>query len=100
MGKDGFDIKVAVDFTTREGGGLRATSPDVPGLLLSSEDVDALLEDVAPAIEHILKINHDMDVEMRPLTSFRDHLEKKGVIPKPPITGPTVVEFAGRLRAA
>lgn len=100
MVKDGYDIKVAVDFTKREGGGVRATSPDVPGLFLSSDDIDALLEDVAPAIEHILKINHGMDVEMRPLQRVRDFLEKQGVIPRRDMVVPAVVEFAGRQRAA
>lgn len=100
MGTNGYDIKVAVDFTVREGGGLRATSPDVPGLFLSSADIDALLADVAPAIEHILKINHGMDVEMRPLARVRDFLEQEGVIPRRNMIVPAVVEFAGRQRAA
>lgn len=100
MGTDGYDIKVAVDFTAREGGGLRATSPDVPGLFLSSSDADALIADVAVAIEHILKINHGMDVEMRPLVRVRDILEQQGVIPRRDMITPTAVEFAGRQRAA
>lgn len=100
MGTEGYDIKVAVDFTAREGGGLRATSPDVPGLFLSSDDPDALLADVAPAIERLLKVNHGMDVEMRPLARVRDFLEKQGVIPRREMSVPSQVEFAGRQRAA
>ena len=100
MGKDGYDIKIAVDFSAREDGGLRATSPDVPGFLLSSANVTALIEDVAPALEHILKINHGIDVEMRPLTDAKDFLAKRGVIPAPATMRPGKVEFAGRLRAA
>lgn len=77
MGRDGYDILIAVDFQQREGGGLRASSPDVPGLILSSSNVDALLNDVAPAIEHILKMNYGLDVEMRPLTEFKTFLASR-----------------------
>jgi hypothetical protein len=98
MTRAGYDIKIVVDFFQREDGGLRATSPDVPGLVLSAADPDAVLQDLAPAIEHIMKLNHGLDVEMRPLTPARQYLESKGVI-KP--TGQIEhMEFAGRLRAA
>ena len=33
-----------------------------------------LLADIAPAIEHIMKINHNIDVEMKPLTPARRYL--------------------------
>jgi hypothetical protein len=100
MGNDGYYVKVAVDFYPREDGGLRATSSDVPELVLSSPDPDALLEDVGPAIEHIMKLNHGVDIEMRPLTAAKDFLVSRGVISKPDRHGPSVIEFAGRLRAA
>ncbi len=83
MGKDGYWIKVAVDFHPREDGGLRATSSDFPELVLSSPDVDALLEDVAPALEHIMKLNHNIEIEMKPLTEAKDFLINRGVINKP-----------------
>lgn len=100
MGREDILIKVAVDFSAREDGGLRATSPDVPGLVLSSIDANALLSDVAPAIEHILKVNHGLDVEMRPLTEFRDYLVNRGVIPPKPGDDHKIIEFAGRPKVA
>lgn len=100
MGEQGYYIKVIVDFYTREDGGLRATSKDVPGLILSSADPDKLLADIAPAIEHIMKINHNIDVEMKPLTPARNYLEKQGVIRPDPKQAHSTVEFAGRPKAA
>lgn len=100
MGKDGYWIKVAVDFHPREDGGLRATSSDIPELVLSSPDVDSLLEDVAPAIEHIMKLNHNIEIEMKPLTAAKDFLINRGVINKPDSKHPSVIEFAGYHRAA
>lgn len=97
MDRQGSWIKVAVDFQTREDGGLRATSPDVPGLFLSGEDPDAILRDAGPAIEHLFKVNMGLDLEMHPLTSAREYLETRGVI-RAKTSG--IVEFAGRPKAA
>ena len=100
MGKDGYYIKVAVDFAPRGDGGLRATCTDIPELVLSSPNPDKLLEDVGPAIEHIMMANHGVDLEMRPLTEAKDFLINRGVIPPPNPKLHSVVEFAGRTRAA
>lgn len=60
-------MKVTVTFESRPGGGLRAWSDDVPGLVLSHADVDAVLEDVKTAIEAILSERlHDHE-EDRPM---------------------------------
>ncbi len=100
MSEQGYMIKVVVDFYTREDGGLRATSQDVPGLILSSPDPDKLLADIAPAIEHILKINHNLDVEMTPLTPAKAYLQNLGVIKPDRDKHHNILEFAGRLKAA
>lgn len=100
MGKDGYWIKVAVDFHPREDGGLRATSSDIPELVLSSPNVDALLEDIAPAIEHIMLMNHNVEIEMKPLTAAKDFLINRGLIDKPDLKLLSKIEFAGYHRAA
>lgn len=97
MDREGSWIKVAVDFHAREDGGLRAVSPDVPGLFLSGEDADAVLRDAGPAIEHLCRVNMGLDLEMHPLTSAREYLETQGVIRPGPGSR---VEFAGRPKAA
>lgn len=41
----------------REDGGLRVTSPEVPGLILSGADPREVLRDVAPAIDMLARHN-------------------------------------------
>ena len=41
----------------REDGGLRISSPDIPGLILSGADVRAVFRDVAPAIDALERHN-------------------------------------------
>lgn len=41
----------------REDGGLRITSPEVPGLVLSGEDPAEVMADVLPAIDALLRHN-------------------------------------------
>ncbi|MEO8927306.1 MAG: hypothetical protein ABI306_09095 [Caulobacteraceae bacterium] len=47
-------FKVTVKFERRGDGGLRAWSPDVPGLVLSNLDPDKVMADIEPAMEAIL----------------------------------------------
>ena len=47
-------FKVRVCFESRDDGGLRAWSPDLPGFVLSHSNIDALLADVEPAIKTII----------------------------------------------
>ena len=48
-------LKVTVKFETRDDGGARAWSPDVPGLVLSNADPAKVQADVIPALEAILE---------------------------------------------
>ena len=59
-------FKLTVCFEARPDGGLRAYSDDVPGLVLSSPDVDGVLEDVTEALKFILSERLGADVEVAP----------------------------------
>jgi hypothetical protein len=67
MAKPASYLKVAVTCQLREDGGLRIWSDDVPGLLLSGPDPDAVLADVIPALAALFKHNRGMDVQFGPL---------------------------------
>jgi hypothetical protein len=56
MGKDGLSsvARIVVVFETRQDGGLRVYSDDVPGFMLSHPDYDAVMRDVQPALEQII----------------------------------------------
>ena len=41
----------------RDDGGLRVTSPELPGLVLSHHDIHKLMSDVMPAIDMLVKSN-------------------------------------------
>lgn len=76
-------IKVTVTFEKREDGGLRVWSADVPGLVLSHSNIDAVLEDVKTAIEVILSARLGHPVAARPLldmSEMRETLEDGGVV--------------------
>ena len=59
-------FKLTVCFEARPDGGLRAYSDDVPGLVLSSPDVDGVLEDVTEALKFILSERLGANVEVAP----------------------------------
>jgi hypothetical protein len=74
-------IKVTVCFEARPDGGLRAYSDDVPGLVLSSPDVDDLLEDVTAALSVILSERLQTKIQVAPLGNIREALESNGLLP-------------------
>lgn len=76
----GRTFKVTVCFEERPGGGLRAWSDDVPGLVLSHADVDAVLADVAEALAAILSDQFGEEVRVQPLPGIRAALENRGVV--------------------
>jgi hypothetical protein len=80
-------FKVTVHFDRRADGGLRVWSDDVPGLVLSSADVDGAIEDVPVAIRVILSHMLCADVDVRPLTNIREALEANGIIARQPQLG-------------
>lgn len=47
-------IVVTLHLEPREDGGLRVSSPNVPGLMLSSADIKGLMHDLGPAIQVLL----------------------------------------------
>jgi hypothetical protein len=69
-------FKVTVCFERRPDGGLRAYSDDVPGLVLSSMNVEGVLEDVTEALKVILSERLHGRVEVTgPLSDIREALE-------------------------
>jgi hypothetical protein len=54
--------KIVVTFETREDGGLRAYSSDVPGFVLSHKDPLAVIRDVPPALSRILSAMWGVEV--------------------------------------
>jgi hypothetical protein len=82
-------FKLTVCFEARPDGGLRAYSNDVPGLVLSSVDIDGVLEDVTEALKVILSERLHADVEVEPLADIREALENNGIVtPKRFAPGP------------
>jgi len=81
-------FKITVCFEAREDGGLRAYSDDVPGLVLSSPDIDGVLEDVTEALAFILSEKLKAKVEVRPLEDIRTFLEDRGIVGRSAFAGP------------
>lgn len=73
-------LKITVCFEQRPDGGLRAYSDDVPGLVLSSLDVDGVLADVTTALQVILSARHHADVQVTAPPNVRAALEAEGVL--------------------
>lgn len=59
--------KVTVRFRRRDDGGLRAYCSEVPGFFLSSVDRQAVMRDVIPALELLLKGNFNVTAQVSPL---------------------------------
>jgi hypothetical protein len=82
-------FKLTVCFEARPDGGLRAYSNDVPGLVLSSPDIDGVLEDVTEALKFILSERLGANIEVAPLGDIREALESNGIVaPKAFVPGP------------
>jgi hypothetical protein len=82
-------FKLTVCFEQRPDGGLRVYSDDVPGLVLSSTDVDGVLDDVIEALKVILSERLRVEVEVEPLVNIREALESDGIVaPKGFVSGP------------
>lgn len=62
-----FATKLPVRFTKRDDGGLRAQCDAIPGFYLSAKDRRSVIDDVAPAIEALVKTNYSIDVSVCPL---------------------------------
>jgi hypothetical protein len=62
-----FKGKVLVRFRRRDDGGLRAYCSEVPGFFLSSNDRRAVMSDVIPALEMLLRTNFNLNAHVSPL---------------------------------
>ena len=71
-----FATKVTVRFVKREDGGLRAYCDEVDGFFLSGADPRAVMRDVIPAIELLLKVNLEIPVNVLPLGYGVYHLKE------------------------
>lgn len=55
---------VNVDITEREDGGIRVSSRDLPGLLLSGDNKEAIISSIAGAIEAIFEHRGYMNIKV------------------------------------
>ena len=62
-----FKTRLTVRFVKRDDGGLRALCEHVPGFYLSSLNRQAVVRDVIPALETLVKVNFGIDVTVSPL---------------------------------
>lgn len=76
MGNDGIST-LTVTLHDREDGGLRVSSADLPGLILSAEDRHAVLNSIAPAIVALLEHRGFEGVTVKPAKSLSDMLNGK-----------------------
>jgi hypothetical protein len=90
-------FKVTVCFESRPDGGLRVYSDDVPGLVLSSMDVDGVLEDVTEALKFILSERLHAQVDVEPLGDIREVLENKKIV-EPRGFAPGLKEYVAAIR--
>ena len=67
--------RLTVNFMPREDGGLRAYSDDIPELVLSHANAQAVLDDVEPALAMILSAKLGYRVKVSPLVGLREALD-------------------------
>ena len=67
MATKSYSCVIKVDEELREGEFWVLTSEDLPGLLLSGRDLDALRADTPEVIKQLFKMNYDMDVSVHPV---------------------------------
>lgn len=70
----GMEFRVEVIFERREDGGLRVYSPEVPGLVLSSDNLGGLLEDVPTVLSACLSHTLGKPISVAPLHELKDVL--------------------------
>lgn len=78
----------------RGDGGVRVSSPDVPGLYLSGADRNAVFAEVGPAIQVLFKANHGIDVEWHPVVPSVDSMLTPSPDPTPVIAAMQTGQFA------
>jgi len=89
--------KIIVTLESRDDGGLRAYSDDVPGFVLSHPNREAVLEDIRPVLETILSAMWGVTVVASPLRSLKqieDDVDDKVTIPDAHICPKEYVAYA------
>lgn len=78
---------VKVEYSSREGYHI-FTSPDLRGLYVANTDPEKAYNEVAPAIQLLLRLNEEIECEVRQPSSFHDFLRhiKAGREPRLPHT--------------
>ena len=66
---------VCVTLEDREDGGLRVSSTDLPGLILSGTDKQAVFNKIAPAITAIFKAAQGLDVKVSATKPIQEILD-------------------------
>jgi len=66
---------VCVSLEDREDGGLRVTSADMPGLILSGPDKETVTRKIAPAISALFKAAKGLEVTVIPTKSVAEILD-------------------------
>lgn len=88
-------FKFHVQFESRDDGGLRAYSDDVPGFVLSNACADTVLEGVAPVLEVMLSSMFTRAVRVMPVRDLHDiksDLTNAGILPSmPPLSREYVI---------
>ena len=77
-------FKIVLRIQQRADGGVRVWSDDVPGLVLSGADPEAVYRDVRPAVEEILSARLGCKVEVRNLAPLPDLSASRRTTPRPP----------------
>lgn len=78
-------LKVVVRLESRDDGGLRAYSDDIPGFVLSHHDPQAVLADIVPALEFMLSEIWDTRVlatNLEPISAFKKEAEQLPALPE------------------
>ncbi|MCP4407473.1 MAG: hypothetical protein GY807_06885 [Gammaproteobacteria bacterium] len=57
-------LTISVFYANRADGGVRVTSPNVPGFILSHPDRELVFQDIVPALETILSEKYDKPVRV------------------------------------
>ena len=69
-------ILVKVTLEDREDGGLRVSSQDMHGLILSGSDASVVMEMIAPAIAALWQHRYNREASVTPATSYADMLDE------------------------
>lgn len=93
-------FKIVVNVEMREDGGLRVWSADVPGLVLSHQDPQKVIDDIKPALETILSALMGCEVRADPLRPLQEMLDERNRAQAAATQAPTSRGVSRRARPA